>query len=117
MWLRLGTLRENTCTVFSTELDLFMNVLWGGGGGSICKCKCVFMCISTELSVQLEAFKQDFCCLLEVYADAWAFDSPLTQGQPCVTDCFLVPQRRREGKRGGTGDAHREEARRELDKG
>lgn len=34
---------------------------------------CVCMCVSTELSVQLEAFKQDFCCSQEVLCRRWSF--------------------------------------------
>lgn len=70
---------------------------------SICfhVCVCMRVHISTELSVLLEAFKLDFCCLAEVYADTGAFDSVLTHGQPCMTDCFLKRERRRAANRGG----------------
>lgn len=85
-------------THFSTQVNLFV-----GMRCTLCAsmCVCMHMHISTELSVLLEAFKLDFCCLAEVYADTGAFDSVLTHGQPCMTDCFLKRERRREANGGG----------------
>lgn len=87
-------------THFSTQVNLFVGMLCTLCT-SMCVCVCMRVHISTELSVLLEAFKLDFCCLAEVYADTGAFDSVLTHGQPCMTDCFLKKERRRAANRGG----------------
>lgn len=39
----------------------------------VCGPPYVCVCVSTELSVQLEAFKQDFCCSQEVLCRRWSF--------------------------------------------
>lgn len=88
---------------------LFMNVqcVWPlHMCARVCLCASPLSChCNWRLSNRIAAARR------RVYADAGAFDSPLTQGQPCVTDCSLELQRRREGKGGETEGVRRESVR------